>query len=98
MPTITLDGSPLTIAQVAAVARGDAAVSLDAATRERLARARARLERLVNDGDAHYGVNTGFGSLSRTRIPGDHLRDLQRNLVRSHAAGVGEPLPVETVR
>ena len=46
----------------------------------------------------HYGVNTGFGSLSRTRIPADQLRDLQRNLVRSHAAGIGDALPTDTVR
>ena len=95
---VTLDGTPLTITQVAAVARGASAVSLDAATRDRLAHSRTRLERLLEDGLPHYGVNTGFGSLSRTRIPPEQLRDLQRNLVRSHAAGVGDPLPVETVR
>jgi histidine ammonia-lyase len=95
---VVLDGGPLTIAQVAAVARGDASVALDADTRERLARARTQLEHLLSDGLAHYGVNTGFGSLSRTRIPDDQLRDLQRNLVRSHDAGVGEPLPTPIVR
>lgn len=94
---ITLDGSPLTLTQVAAVARGQAVVSLGSSTRERLAQARTQLERLVEDGLPHYGVNTGFGSLSRTRIP-DQLRDLQRNLVRSHAAGVGDALPADTVR
>lgn len=66
---ITLDGSPLTLTQVAAVARGQAVVSLGSSTRERLAQARTQLERLVEDGLPHYGVNTGFGSLSRTRIP-----------------------------
>jgi histidine ammonia-lyase len=45
-----------------------------------------------------YGVNTGFGSLSRVRIPADQIRQVQRNLVRSHAAGVGEPLPDDAVR
>ncbi len=95
---VILDGSPLTIAQVAAVARGDASVGLDAATRGRLDARRAQLERLLEDGQPHYGVNTGFGSLSRTRIPANQLRDLQRNLVRSHAAGVGEPLRTDTVR
>lgn len=96
--TIVLDGAPLTIADVAAVARGTATVAVPESTRERLQRSRAHLERLLDDGQPHYGVNTGFGSLSRTRIPRDQLRDLQRNLVRSHAAGVGDPLPIEIVR
>ena len=98
MSIITLDGSPLTIAQVAAVACGEASVLLDDATRTRLTGARTQLERLLDDGEAHYGVNTGFGSLSRTRIPAGQLRDLQRNLVRSHAAGVGDALATDTVR
>ena len=96
--TIVLDGAPLTIADVAAVARGTATVLVPESTRERLPRARAHLERLLDDGQPHYGVNTGFGSLSRTRIPQEQLRDLQRNLVRSHSAGVGDPLPIEIVR
>lgn len=95
---VVLDGGPLTIPDVAAVARGAATVVLDDAARTRLVGARAALERHLDDGLAHYGVNTGFGSLSRTRIPGAQLRDLQRNLVRSHAAGIGEPLPIATVR
>ena len=95
---VLLDGSPLTIAQVAAVARGSVAVALAPAARDRLAASRANLERLLDDGQPHYGVNTGFGSLARTRIPTDHLRDLQRNLVRSHDAGAGTPLPRAIVR
>ncbi|MBL8760463.1 MAG: histidine ammonia-lyase, partial [Phycisphaerae bacterium] len=47
---------------------------------------------------AHYGVNTGFGSLARKRIDADDLRELQRNLIRSHAAGIGTPLPSDVVR
>ena len=93
-----LDGSPLTIAQVAAVARGGGAVSLASGGRERLAASRVQIERLLTDDQPHYGVNTGFGSLARTRIPHTQLRDLQRNLVRSHAAGTGTPLPVDVVR
>lgn len=95
---VTLDGSPLTIAQVAAVARGRADVALAPDIGPRLAARRAQLDRLLGDGQPHYGVNTGFGSLSRTRVPDAQLRGLQRNLVRSHAAGVGPPLPDETVR
>ena len=49
--------------------------------------------RIVSAGDAAYGINTGFGLLAQTRIPDDQLALLQRNLLLSHAAGVGEPLP-----
>jgi len=61
-------------------------------------RSRAALESILGDGEPHYGVNTGFGSFSRQRISNEDLRDLQRNLIRSHAAGVGEALPREVVR
>jgi histidine ammonia-lyase len=69
---------------------GALAVSLD----ERAAALRVR----AHSGDAIYGLNTGFGKLARTRIPEDKLATLQRNLVLSHAAGVGEPLPPGIVR
>ncbi len=83
---------------VVAVARKDAKVALDPAALEPINRARAVVERCLKDGQAHYGINTGFGSLAKQRIDADDLRTLQRNLVRSHNAGVGEPLPRETVR
>lgn len=99
MPTtLRLDGSPLTIDQYLGVARRSDRVEIDPAARARLTESRTRLERIATDGEPHYGVNTGFGSLSRHRVDDDHLRELQVNLVRSHAAGVGEPLPEETVR
>ncbi len=96
--SIQLDGSPLQISQVLDVARNGAKVSVDRITIEKVIEARARLERIAADGQAHYGVNTGFGSLSRHRVDDNHLRELQVNLIRSHAAGVGEMLPEETVR
>lgn len=99
MPTtLRLDGSPLSIDQFLGVARRMDRVEIEPAARAKLAESRARLERIATDGQPHYGVNTGFGSLSRHRVDDDHLRELQVNLVRSHAAGVGEPLPEETVR
>ena len=61
--------------------------------------AAARLvEEVVKRDEPVYGVNTGFGDLSTVRIPPADLRALQRNLVRSHAVGVGDPLPIEAVR
>jgi len=95
---VVLDGGPLTVADVVAVARHDARVALDATMAQRLARARAVVERVAVGDEAVYGVNTGFGELSRVRIPAHATAALQRNLILSHAAGVGEPLPREVVR
>ena len=95
---LKLDGSALSIEQVVAVARGRTAIALDPAARGRMAAARKALERRIAGDEALYGINTGFGSLSRMRIPAADLAALQVNLVRSHASGVGEPLEPEVVR
>lgn len=96
--TVLLDGSPLTPAQVAAVARQNASVALAPRTRERVAAARAALEAKAKSDKPLYGINTGFGSLSHVRVAGADLTELQANLVRSHSSGVGDPLPEEVVR
>jgi histidine ammonia-lyase len=93
-----LDGTPLAISTVAAVARQGLAVHLAPAARARVAEGRRLIERIVAHGDTVYGVNTGFGNLASVRISPEQLLDLQRNLVRSHASGVGEPLEPEVVR
>ncbi|HLP82915.1 MAG TPA: histidine ammonia-lyase [Phycisphaerales bacterium] len=98
MPTVSLTGAPATIDQVVQVARMDAPVALGDDARRNMLASRKVLEAYLSDGLAHYGINTGFGSLSRTRVGADELRDLQRNLIRSHAAGVSDPLPTEIVR
>ncbi|HMN95959.1 MAG TPA: histidine ammonia-lyase [Phycisphaerales bacterium] len=95
---LVLDGSALSVADVEAVARRRRAVVLGADARRRLAESRAALERRIGGGDAMYGINTGFGSLSRVRIESERLGDVQRNLIRSHASGVGEPLPADQTR
>jgi len=95
---IRLDGSPLTIGQCGAIARRGGKVELSPAGHRLLAAGREALVTAMSDGEAHYGVNTGFGSFSRTRISDSDLRELQRNLVRSHAAGVGAALPRDVVR
>lgn len=97
-PTVLLDGSPLTPAQVVAVARHNATVAIAPKARQRVIRARAALEARMGTGQPLYGINTGFGSLSQVRVDGGDLSQLQANLVRSHAAGVGIPLPEEVVR
>jgi histidine ammonia-lyase len=71
---------------------------LDDASLKRVAEAAASVERIVASGETVYGVNTGFGALANTRIPDDRLAELQTNLILSHSAGLGEPLPRDVVR
>jgi histidine ammonia-lyase len=97
-PLVTLNAGPLSIADVVAVARHHAQVALGDLARTRIRQARSIVEACLTDGLAHYGINTGFGSLSRQRVASDQLRELQRNLIRSHASGVDTPLPAEIVR
>jgi len=74
------------------------ALRLAEADRARIAAAAQSVDKIVAAGEAAYGINTGFGLLAQTRIPDDQLAQLQRNLVLSHAAGVGEALPDAVVR
>lgn len=96
--TLPLTGDELCIGDVERVARGGAQVELHAAGRERVTRCRAALDVALQSGDTLYGINTGFGSLARVRIGADDLRAVQRNLILSHAAGVGDLLPDDVVR
>jgi histidine ammonia-lyase len=83
------------------IARRREPVELSSAARARMEASRAVVERIQEGGDtapAVYGINTGFGFLADVRISAQAIRDLQSNLIRSHAAGVGEPLPDEVVR
>jgi histidine ammonia-lyase len=75
-----------------------AAVAHVAADTAAVERSRARVEAALADGQPHYGINTGFGALARTRVPDDQLAALQRNLLLSHAVGVGEPVPADITR
>jgi histidine ammonia-lyase len=95
---LILDGGPLTIPDVVRVARGGAPVRFAPEALQRLAESRRALEQAIAKGEVIYGVNTGFGSLAQKRVEGLQLREIQRNLILSHAAGVGEPLPGEIVR
>lgn len=95
---LMLDGGAISIDDVWRVACENRRVRLEASARDRLAANRASLERIITTGATHYGINTGFGSLSRTRINDSQIRELQVNLIRSHAAGVGEALEAPVVR
>ncbi len=92
METLLLDGRSLTVDRYLEVVLARRPVTLAAEARERVAASRAVIERLVESGAAVYGVTTGFGQMSERRIDRAQLRDLQVNLVRSHACGVGAPL------
>lgn len=96
--TVTLGLQALSIDEVVRVARTGAPVRVSPASVAAMKRSRAVVERALTDGLPHYGINTGFGSLSKQRIGPNDLAALQRNLVRSHAAGVGEPLARDVVR
>lgn len=98
MAPVSLDGSSLTLDAVLAVARDFAPVTVSEAAAARVRAARAAVERALAAGATIYGVNTGFGKLANVRIPDDQIRILQRNMIRSHAAGVGVPLPEDAVR
>jgi histidine ammonia-lyase len=95
---LAIDGNSLTLEGVLRVARRRTAVTLTDDARARMQRVRDVVDRKLESGEAVYGVNTGFGKLSEMTIPPDRLAELQVNLVRSHAAGVGPLLPEEEVR
>lgn len=95
---IILTGDPLTVADVVAVARHRAPVTVDAAVASRLAARRTQVAAHVAAGRTVYGITTGLGSLANVRVESGELGELQRNVLRSHAAGVGGPLADEVVR
>src|SRR5438067_12097327 len=99
MPSeVVIDGNSLTLEDVLAVAQDRAVVSISPLAGKRANAARRVVEQLVDRRAVAYGVTTGFGKLSEVAIPSDRLAELQVNLVRSHAAGVGDLLPEREVR
>ncbi len=96
--SVVVDGRTLDIAGVEAVARDGAGATLDASARARVAESREVVENILASGDVVYGINTGFGKLAEVLISPDQLEQLQLNLLRSHACGVGEPFPEDVVR
>ncbi len=95
---VLLTGTALTIDQVVAVARGDVRVDLSAVSRKAMTRSREWVERAIREHAIVYGVTTGFGAFQNVFVRPDRLRELQRNLILSHCAGVGDPFPEEVVR
>jgi histidine ammonia-lyase len=89
---ILIDGDTLRLEEILQVARNEATVELSPTAVERVERARALVDRVAAGQNPVYGINTGFGTLAEVRIDKKDIRDLQRNLLRSHAAGLGAPL------
>ena len=93
-----LNGSPLSLEEIAAVAHGYEPVQIAASARPRILASRKVVDDIVTREAVVYGVNTGFGKLADVRIPPDEIGALQLNLVRSHACGIGPPLSEPEVR
>ena len=98
MTAIELGSEPLSLEDVWDVAVGSNDVSISSAARQRMSASRQVIEDLVASNEIVYGVTTGFGNLASKRIPAEDTRQLQRNLLVSHAVGVGEPHSREVVR
>src|SRR5215211_4893151 len=93
-----LTGQPLSLLAIAEVATGRAEVTIAAATHARIHASREVIDRITEGEELVYGVNTGFGKLADIHIARSDLRQLQLNLVRSHACGIGVPLSEAEVR
>ena len=93
-----LKGESISLSQIAAVAHNGEAVTISALAQPRILASRKVVEEIIARDSVVYGVTTGFGKLSDVRIPRDALNELQLNLVRSHACGIGAPLSEPEVR
>lgn len=97
-PTILLDGDTLALEDLERIARNEARIDLSPTAWKRLQKARDMVDVIAAGDRAAYGINTGFGTLAEVRIAKGDLKQLQRNLILSHAAGVGQPLPTLETR
>jgi len=93
-----LAGQPLSLSEIATVALGNISIEVGSSAHARIRESRAVVEKIVARGGVVYGVSTGFGKLADVQIPTGELRQLQLNLVRSHACGIGRPLAIPEVR
>ena len=96
--TITLNGSNLTVEKLVAIARDNETVELDVQALERIKICRAMLEEKLANKEIMYGTNTGIGEFSETMLNDEQVKEFQKYLIYNHAAGIGEPLPIEYVR
>ena len=90
---LTLQAGALSLSALRRIYEQPTVLHLSPQDRGRIASANALVDKIVASGDVAYGINTGFGLLAQTRIPNEQLELLQRNLLLSHAAGIGDALP-----
>ena len=95
---VTVDGRSLSLGDAIEVSENGASVKASSQSLRQMEKFRSLLEQKLSRGEVVYGVNTGFGSLSDKVVRPENLEQLQLNLIRSHSAGVGEPMPTEVVR
>src|SRR5258706_6822301 len=98
MKTLILDGNSLSVEAVYKAAHSPTAVAYSGASKKRIAASRRIVEKWIQRDETIYGVTTGFGEFSNVKIDKEHLEQLQENLIVSHSAGAGEPLPPVIVR
>jgi len=96
--TVVIDGKSLSLKDVVLVARQNCKVELSDGAKESIKKSREYVDRLVDEGRVVYGITTGFGEFSKVSIAKDQTEDLQKNLIVSHACGVGNHLPFDSVR
>ncbi|MGA2823118.1 MAG: aromatic amino acid lyase, partial [Bacteroidales bacterium] len=95
--TLVIKGTGLTIEDVVRVARQNEKVELDKKAIERIQACRAMLERKIEAHEIMYGVNTGIGEFSEVVLNDDQVKDFQKYLIYNHAAGIGDPMPIDWV-
>jgi histidine ammonia-lyase len=98
MAAVELTGQPLSLSEIARVAHGGVSIEVSRSAHAAIQASRKVIEEIVARGGVVYGVSTGFGKLSDVHVPAGELRQLQLNLVRSHACGIGQPLSAPEVR
>ena len=96
--TLQITGANLKIEDVVKVARSNEKVELDAHAVDRINKCRLMLDKKVEAHEIMYGVNTGIGEFSEVVLNDDQVRDFQKYLIYNHAAGIGDPMPIEYVR
>ncbi|MCK4657284.1 MAG: aromatic amino acid lyase, partial [candidate division Zixibacteria bacterium] len=95
---ITIDGSGLTIEKIVDISKHDEKVELHLDAMERIKKCRAMLEKKIEAKEIMYGVNTGIGEFSEVVLNDEQIQDFQKYLIYNHAAGIGDPAPVDYVR
>mgnify|MGYP000522946008 FL=1 len=94
---IVIDGESLTIEEIVSIKEFSTKVRLSDESMNSINESRKLVEKIVSSGEVVYGINTGFGALSNVTVPSEQLEQLQSNLIRSHACGVGEKMDPDSV-